>query len=182
MSDSQAVRVRPPDPANVELALQLFVTYQAALRAYFYKRVRCRAEAEELAQEVYLRILRVPDASAIRNPEAYLFTIAGNLVKEHGLREMRRGHAVAADDPAIEEQLAEKRCAAEELDRGRRLQHLALILQQLSPKCRAVVALHYWHGLSYEEVAARLGISAHMVKKYVCQALTHCRRRMSGLR
>ena len=55
------------------------------------------------------------------------------------------------------------------------------MLEQLSPKCRAAVELQYWHGLSYEEIALRLGISTNMVKKYLSQGLVHCRRRMARL-
>jgi DNA-directed RNA polymerase specialized sigma24 family protein len=36
--------------------------------------------------------------------------------------------------------------------------------------------------LSYEEIAQKLGISVNMVKKYLVQALAHCRRRMSSLK
>jgi len=55
------------------------------------------------------------------------------------------------------------------------------VLDQLSPKCRAVVVLQYWHGLSYEEIAQRLCVSTNMVNKYLSQALVHCRRRMARL-
>ena len=82
----------PPRDPNNELVRQLFMTYQSALRAYFYKRVRRRADAEELAQEVYLRLLRVPDVTAILNPEAYLYAIAKNLVKEYALAAVARRH------------------------------------------------------------------------------------------
>jgi RNA polymerase sigma-70 factor (ECF subfamily) len=55
------------------------------------------------------------------------------------------------------------------------------VLDQLSPKCRAAVVLQYWHGLTYEEIGQQLGISANMVKKYLSQAIVHCRRRMAKL-
>jgi RNA polymerase sigma-70 factor (ECF subfamily) len=41
--------------------------------------------------------------------------------------------------------------------------------------------MQYWQGLSYEEIALRLGVSTHMVKKYLSQAMAHCRRRMKRL-
>jgi RNA polymerase sigma-70 factor (ECF subfamily) len=53
------------------------------------------------------------------------------------------------------------------------------VLAQLSPKCRAAVVLQYRYGLSYEDIAERLDVSPHMVKKYLAQALAHCRRRMA---
>ena len=51
--------------------------YRGALQAFFYRRLRTKADAADLVQEVYLRMLRVSDPEAIRNPEAYLFTVAG---------------------------------------------------------------------------------------------------------
>jgi RNA polymerase sigma-70 factor (ECF subfamily) len=54
-------------------------------------------------------------------------------------------------------------------------------MKQLPPKWEAAVILHYTHGLSYREIASRLGVSPQMTKKYVAQALSHCRRRMARL-
>ena len=110
MNDVTATRpVRPAAAAtggaSAQLVQQLFLTYQSALRAYLFRRVRRRADAEELAQEVYLRMLRVPDTTAILNPEAYLYAIAGNLVKEYALQQMRSGHSVDPDDPPTEAEI-----------------------------------------------------------------------------
>ena len=52
----------------------------------------------------------------------------------------------------------------------------------MPPKCQAAVLLRFAHGFSYSEVAIRLGVSPQMARKYVLQALSHCRRRMGGLR
>jgi RNA polymerase sigma factor (sigma-70 family) len=172
----------PPREANNELVRQLFMAYQSALRAYFYKRVRRRADAEELAQEAYLRLLRVPDVTLILNPEAYLFTIAGNLVKEYALQQSRGGTSVPPDDPGVQERLSESPSFAEEMDKEQRIERLGEVLPQLSAKCLATVVLRFWHGLSYEEIEQRLDISPHMVKKYLSQALAHCRRRMRRLK
>jgi DNA-directed RNA polymerase specialized sigma24 family protein len=61
------------------LVEKLFKQHRDALQAFFYRRVRAKRDAADLAQEVYLRILRVADPDAIRNPEAYLYTVAANL-------------------------------------------------------------------------------------------------------
>ena len=55
------------------------------------------------------------------------------------------------------------------------------VLQRLRPKCRAAVVLRFTHELTYREIAIHLGVSPQMAKKYVTQALGHCRRRMARL-
>jgi RNA polymerase sigma factor (sigma-70 family) len=160
---------------------RLFSEQGGALRAFLYRRVRKHPDAAELAQEVYVRMLRVPDMTSIRNPEAYLYAVASNLAKEHAHREARDKSVLDIDDPLVQEQLAELPPFAGQLDRDTRIARLREVLGQLSPKCRAAVVLQYWHGLSYEEIGERLGVSTNMVKKYLSQALVHCRRRMARL-
>jgi RNA polymerase sigma factor (sigma-70 family) len=167
--------------AKKKVVERLFAQQGSALRAFLLRRTRRHPEAADIAQEVYVRMLRIPDMGAIRNPEAYLYTVASNLAKEHAQRESRDRLAVDVDDPAIQEQLAELPVFGGELDTEQRVARLREVLEQLSPKCRAAVELQYWHGLSYEEIALRLGVSAHMVKKYLSQGLMHCRRRMARL-
>lgn len=160
---------------------RLFAEHGGGLRAFFYRRVRSQPEAADLAQEVYLRLLRVPDIDAIRNPEAYLYTVASNLAKEHALRERRMGVSVDVEDPAAQEQLLDLPGIGGSLDTEARVKRLRAVLRELPPKCQAAVALQYWHGLSYAEIGQRLDISPHMVKKYLSRALVHCRRRMARL-
>jgi RNA polymerase sigma factor (sigma-70 family) len=163
------------------LVERLFGEHGGALQAFLYRRVRSHPDAAELAQEVFVRMMRVPDMTTIRNPEAYLFAVAGNLAKEHAQRTPHGAAVINIDDPLVQEQLAELPAFGGELDRERRVRRLREVLDQLSPKCRAVVVLQYWHGLSYEEIAQRLGVSTNMVNKYLSQALVHCRRRMARL-
>jgi RNA polymerase sigma-70 factor (ECF subfamily) len=160
---------------------RLFSEHAGALHAFLYRRVRKHPDAAELAQEVYVRMLRVPDMAQVRNPEAYLFAVASNLAKEHAHRESRARSALDIDDPMVQEQLAELPAFGGDLDREKRIQRLREVIEQLSPKCRAAVVLQYWHGQSYEEIGQRLGVSTNMVKKYLSHALVHCRRRMAGL-
>jgi RNA polymerase sigma factor (sigma-70 family) len=163
------------------LVERLFVEHGGALQAFLYRRVRRHPDAAELAQEVYVRMLRVPDMTTVRNPEAYLYAVASNLAKEHAHRAPHGSRVLDIDDPLVQGQLAELPAFGGDLDRERRIKRLREVLDQLSPKCRAAVVLQYWHGQSYEEIAQRLGISTNMVKKYLSQALMHCRRRMARL-
>jgi RNA polymerase sigma factor (sigma-70 family) len=162
------------------LVERLFEQHRAALQGFFARRVRIKQDAPDLVQEVYLRMLRVKDADALRNPEGYLFTVASNLVYEQAV--LNRRQTVDLDRPGVEQALAAPARYEEMFDDERRVQRLNKVLAELSPKCRATVYMKYQHGLSYEEIAQQIGVSPHMVQKYLGIALAHCRRRMARLK
>jgi RNA polymerase sigma factor (sigma-70 family) len=166
---------------KTSLVERLFAEHGGSLQAFLVRRVRRAPIAAELAQEVYVRMLRVPDMGSVRNPEAYLYTVASNLAKEHVRDERGAEAALDVDDPLIQAQLAALPVFGADLDDARRVERLREVLDQLPLKCRAAVVLQYWHGLSYQEIAERLGVSTHMVKKYLTQGLAHCRRSMGRL-
>ena len=76
-----------------------------ALQSFFRRRIRSKADAADLAQEVYLRMLRISDQEAIRNPVLYLYTVANNLVKEHAVLERRHASGIDIDEAPAHEQL-----------------------------------------------------------------------------
>ena len=156
--------------------------YRGALQSFFYRRLRTKADAADLVQEVYLRMLRVSDPEAIRNPEGYLFTVAANLLRESASADRRQAQGVPVD--AAETTLALMTMPGFEatVDGEQRLARLCEVLEQLPPKCSAAVVLQYRDGLSHQEIAAHLAVSPRMVKRYLAQALCHCRRRMERLR
>jgi RNA polymerase sigma-70 factor (ECF subfamily) len=156
--------------------------HRGALQAFFRRRVRTKSDAPDLVQEVYLRMLRVTDTDAIRNPEAYLFTVAANLLRENAIKDRHQAEAADLEEADIPQLLTQAEGFDTGLDTSRRVARLHEVLGQLSPKCCAAVILQYHHELSYEEIAARLEVSPRMVKKYLTQALGHCRRRMARLR
>jgi RNA polymerase sigma-70 factor (ECF subfamily) len=167
-----------PKPSLIE---RLFGEHRAALQMFFRQRIRMKADAADLAQEVYLRMLRIKDPEAIRNPVHYLYTVASNLVKEHAVLDRRQASGIDIDDAPAFEQLETLPEFDGELDSAQRLARLGVVLQQLRPKCRAAMELRFTHGLSFREIAAHLEVSPQMAKKYVAQGLSHCRRRLAAL-
>jgi RNA polymerase sigma-70 factor (ECF subfamily) len=163
------------------LVVRLFAEQSDALRDFFRWRVPRRADVEEYVQDVYLRILKMSDTDTIRDPEAYLFTVARNLLAERSMLTRRERGNLDVNDPNVQEQLSEVPSFGGQIDAERRIKRLREVLRELAPKPHAAVVLHYWHGLSYEEVAEKLGVSTHSVKKYLKQALALCRRRMTSL-
>jgi RNA polymerase sigma-70 factor (ECF subfamily) len=158
---------------------RLFAQHRGALQSFFYRRIRSKPDAVDLVQEVYVRMLRVNDTDAIRNPEGYLYTVANNLAIEHAVLERRHAKDIDFDQPVVEAELVGPAGLEENIDLQVRVKRLRDVLAQLPPKCRAAVYMKYRYGMSYQEIAEKLGVSDHMVQKYLGQALVHCRRRMA---
>jgi len=158
----------------------LFAEKGPKLSGYFLRRGAHRWDAQDLVQEVYLRLLRIEpaDAENIRNPEAYLFTVAANLVKEHAV--LRQQQPLSNDGlEEVIEQLSTPCSAEADTDHQIRRERLGAMIQRLSPKCRAVLVMHYRDEMSYREIAERMSISTNMVKKYIVKGLAACRQRMA---
>jgi RNA polymerase sigma factor (sigma-70 family) len=170
--------VAEPKPTLVE---RLFADHRGALQRFFVRRIRSKADAVDLAQEVYVRMLRISDQDAIRNPVHYLYTVANNLVKEHAVLERRQASGIDIDEAPAHERLETLPEFDGDLDARQRVARLGVVLKQLRPKCRAAVELRYTQGLTFREIAMHLGVSPQMAKKYVAQGLSHCRRRMAAL-
>ncbi len=142
------------------------------LKRYLAQRVDNRAEAEDLAQEIYLRLLRVERKDLIRCPEALLFRIASNAVYEWRLLARNRLPHSPAELDLLESMESDP---AADIWRAELARELKAALERLSPKCRAAVLLHRRAQLTYSEVAVQLGVSAHMVKKYLSHGVAVCR-------
>jgi RNA polymerase sigma-70 factor (ECF subfamily) len=150
------------------------------LLRYLSKRVRTAADARDLAQETYVRLLRLDRKDLIRDPRAYVYRVAANLLHEFELKRRadaagRRqwGEQIAVDGGASVPTEAEALAIA-----GR----LRSVLAELTPKCRAVLVMHRRDGMTYDEIAKALGISPSMVKKYLSIGLKHCCGRLQDLR
>lgn len=155
--------------------------YGTDLVRFIARRVRNDADARDLAQEAYVRLLRMKRQDLIRDPRPYLYRVAANVLYEFELRR-------EADFVGLTRWSQEQRVDAEagnqqaELETLVQRERLEAVLRQLSPKCRAVLILHRRDRMTYDEIAAEIGISASMVKKYLLQGLRHCRERLRELR
>jgi len=157
---------------------EFVATFGPSLRRFLLSCIRNSAEVPDLLQEVYLRVLRVPNLESIRSPEAYLYTIARHVVHQDSLRRVKGREAVQAmgvpEGPAVDPDAD----PAQQLAAQQTLDTLERTLEQLSPKVRACFLLHRRDGLSVDEIAKRLGISRPMVKKYLVRALMRLRKQL----
>jgi RNA polymerase sigma factor (sigma-70 family) len=131
-----------------------------------------------LAQEVFLRLLRIDHHETIRSSEAYLYTIAFHVLHQHVLRRSAMPEAVEISALINELESAPGSDPATQCETRQQLDELQGALQQLSPKAQAVLLLHRRDGYSLEEIGAQLGFSRAMAAKYLSKALLHCRQRL----
>jgi RNA polymerase sigma factor (sigma-70 family) len=173
MASPDRIAKRPPRDAN--LAASAFEQFDKGLQRFLTRRLQSTENAQDLAQEAYLRLLHLDRGEFVRQPQAYLYRIASNLVYEFRLRE--RNQPVTFDSEALD-QAAESTAeplATEASDRIEVEQQLESILAELPPLYRAVLVLRKRDGLSYPEIARTLAISVHTVKKYLARAVAQCR-------
>lgn len=156
------------------IVTQLFADHRDRLEAYLRTRLADRDDAAELAQEAYLRMLRVKRADLIRNPEAYLFRVARNLV--HELYNRHRPYRVTGID--VDQLESGEPSPYERAVLAKRRELVERAMQELSPKCRAALLLRWREDLTQAEIAERMNLSRQMVQKYLAKGIAHCRKRL----
>src|ERR1700686_3986027 len=149
--------------------------YGQRLRRFFTLRVRNEADAPDLAQEVFLRLMRVDNHETIRSPEAYLFTVASHVLHQHTLRQATAPACIDITEVFAELQLTSADDPAACADTQQQLEEVERVLAELPPKMSTTLLLHRLAGFSIEEIGEKLGVSRPTAKKYLARALTHCR-------
>ena len=142
-----------------------------------------RAEAEDLTQEVFLRMVGRGGADAPYNPDVYVFQVAANLLRDRA----RRGASHHVDDhtslDAPSEVLADglKGHPALVEDRGpervllaqESLAEAMRALDELGERTRHIYILHRLEKMRHKEIAELLGLSVSAVEKHIIRALAH---------
>ncbi len=150
----------------------LYSDHHGWLLGWLRRRLGCPHSAADLAQDTFLRLLRRPDGlSAVREPRAWLTTIAHGLVIDQVRRQaLERAclEAIAAL-PAARHPSPETRLLLVET-----LARIDAMLDGLAPRARAAFLLSRLERLSYPEIAARLQVSLSSVEKYMAAAIRHC--------
>ena len=160
----------PPRMSLTELA---FGRYGIELHRFLLRRLRRAEDADDLAQEVYMRLLRRNRDEPVLNPRAYVYRIAAHVVAEFRTRSEHGQDTVVFDSEAVERAEAwEPDVLAERLSMQRQLERA---LAELPPTHQAVFLLHKRDGHSHEEIAAKLKLSPHTVEKYLIQAKARMR-------
>lgn len=161
----------PLSDADAALADSLFRAHHGWLLGRLFRRVRDRAEAQDVASETFARLMGYRRLAGLQEPRAYLSTVAKSvLVQLWRHREIERAwtDSLAAQPEDFMPSPEERAQWLQALER------IARALDGLPPKACQAFLLSQLDGLTYAEIAERLGVSASMVRKYMAQGLQRC--------
>ena len=170
----------PPDLTRAEYRAtvkQLFREHNRELVNFLLTRVRSKAEAMDLAQEAYVRLLQLDHPGAIGFLRGYLFRIAANLSVDSIRARIPRDRAAVElfDELGDSDEIEHRAILHEEFD------IVCAALKQLPPKCQRAFLLNVVEGYSHSETARAVGCNERMVRYHVSRALAHCRKELAQL-
>ena len=147
---------------------------------YVSKLVSAPDVADELTQEAFARVSLV-GLDSVQSPQGLLMRTAKNLAIDH----VRRSRIVSFEslDGGTVAEIGDSAPSAEDWVAAREeLERVGEVIKELPPKCRRVFLLLRVEELSFKEVAAEMGLSETMVRKYAARALEHCQLRLGRKR
>ncbi len=158
---------------------ELFRQNGQPLVRFLSAKLRDPQQADEIAQEAYLRMQKLHEPEQLDNARAFLFQVAANMATDQ-LRRQQLHHKYVQSQ--LEKSLADSSVATEvehgpveQLLAEERVAQINAALDCMKPKPRQAFLLHRTSGLSYSEIAADMGVSVSSVEKYILAALKHFR-------
>lgn len=153
-------------PSVDDWFVQEVLPLERSLSRFLRGNCRNASDVEDLRQEIYVRVYESAQTSRPTFAKAFVFSTARNLLIDRA----RRGRVVSMDYVAdvddlnvLVETIEPERCllARDELTR------LQTAVDALPPRCREVIVLRKFKGLSQREVAAHMGITEDTVERQV---------------
>ena len=174
-----------PDPSEQsraetssgEFVGRAFQKYNESLVRYLSVRLHSRRDAEEVAQEAYVRMLKLDEPDTISHMQAYLFKIASNIAIDRMRSQGRQPPHCSID--AIADGIAAPATSVDRIvEAQQQLLLIKEIIAELPPKCRKAFLLYKFKGQSYAEIAQSMQLTQSMIRKYVLRAIVFCRTRL----
>ncbi len=173
---------RQADQLNDELTSQQMHELATPLVRYLSKKVRNDEDANDLAQEAFLRMHKFRQSRQLDNARAFLYKTANNLVVDQLRRAKVHDKYLSfqmlpeqsdEDDDKFAPSAERTVLAEQELDQ------IYKVVETMPEKVRRAFLMHRGKDLSYSEIATEMDVSTSMVEKYIIQALKILRKEMS---
>lgn len=149
------------------------IPHEPALRRWLEKRARLDRlglTADDIIQETYARLTRLPSVEHIRDSRAYVFRTAYSIL----LQEIRQNRVVSFEslDSLEALELVSQAPSPDQLaEMAQEMRILSLAIASMPDKCRTVFVLRKVHGYSQREIAAQLGISENTVETHLARGV-----------
>ncbi len=163
--------------------VQAFFEKRESLLLFLAARTRCMATAEDLIQDLYLKLAAMDAGADVRAPSALLYRMAANLLIDHvrsTQRSSRRAgqwrmetRATLAGEDIVEEPAADEVLVAKQ-----RVRQLADAVAALPPQMGRAFRLHKLEGLSQAQTAQAMGVSVKMVEQHIQAAIRNLSQRL----
>ncbi len=152
---------------------QIYTEYRDRVMGYIYARLRSRADAEDLCQDVFEKVNMKLDSfdSGKASISTWIYSITRNSVIDF----YRRSHP----HEEIDENMAQDGAVDDNLLNNETLEELAEALEKLPAELREIVVLRYYDGMPLTEIAKKMNMSYGMIKLRHNSALELIRRSMS---
>ena len=160
-----------PDQAPFQTVEALYSSHNGWLQRWLRHKLGNAFDAADIAHDTFVRMLGKREMQEIQEPRAYLVTIAGALLKSHWRRQALEQawlEAVAAH-PEVTTPSPEDRYLVLET-----LEEIARLLDGLPAQVREAFLLSQLDGLTYPQIAQRLGLTVNVVQKAMTRAVAHC--------
>jgi RNA polymerase sigma factor (sigma-70 family) len=154
--------------------IEWFAKWRKPIRSWFRNRASVPpGEIDDLAQDVFLRLLRYSDDIAVENPAGYLFRIASNVANEWRERSrVKKPH----DDQGLDELLDDTEHEPESVvEHEQFYAYVHARVDALKPRQRDYLILHVEHGLTYKQIAALRGSTYRIVLRELTGAYSKLR-------
>ena len=147
--------------------------HEAMLRAWLQSRFGAGVVISDVVQEAYLKVCEARRKGPVNAPKAFLFATAHNLalnlarhsrVRQEHIVEHADPCAVLDEDPGVRERVA----------RYEELEILTRAIQSLPERCRQIFTLRKVYGMSQQDIARQLNLSARTVNAQLAIGINKC--------
>ncbi|MDN6858855.1 sigma-70 family RNA polymerase sigma factor [Pseudomonas sp. CAN2814] len=159
------------DAISQQALHQLYSDHHGWLQQWLRRKLGCREQAADLAQDTFIRLITQRKQLELRQPRAYLTTVARSLVVDH-YRRRTLEQAYLETLAALPEPLEispQTRCIILQT-----LMEIDALLDGMAARTREIFLMAQLDGLSFVEIGKRLSLSANSVRKHFVRAMTHC--------
>jgi RNA polymerase sigma factor (sigma-70 family) len=150
--------------------ISIYKKHNADLHNFLLKRLDKKEDADDVAQEVYFRLLRHPKLNELDLSLSLLLSIVNNLIIDiYRSRNLRKTDAYSSLD---ELRIPSYQATPEQIVKSKQgIDFVNKVFERLGRKYRRAFVLSRFKGLTYDEIAKDMNVSKRTVNKYISRVL-----------